>query len=63
VLVFSSSSSKHDFMAKGIITVKLLSFLTVAKMIHVLTCIHHLFLVVYEVDTNFFISKLLVTVI
>jgi hypothetical protein len=50
-------------MAKGIITVKLLSFLTVAKMIHVLTCIHHLFLVVYEVDTNFFISKLLVTVI
>jgi len=72
VLVLSSSSSQHDYMAKGqhdfmakgrIIVTLVLSFLTVEKMIHVLTCIHHLLLIVYEVDINFFfVSELLVTV-
>jgi hypothetical protein len=41
VLVLSSSSSQHDFMGKGIVML-VLSFLTVEKMIHVPTCIHHL---------------------
>ena len=71
MLVLSSSSSQHDFMAKGQhdfmakgIIMLVLSFLTVEKMIHVLTCIHHLLLIVYEVDINFFfVSKLLVTVV